>query len=275
MDGFSYQGISDEIAAGFIARHGNASWPGVSHSLKQPGDRCLKLADFESYRGCRYRKASRTCGNPDQLPTCPVPSLPLRKGILNEQAFSLFFFIRDRCAGDLVAFIDEVIGSARRPRRISERREALLMAFGEVQGVSDKLLSMMLATLLIGGDNNRRAWVAVGQSMVAIDTLVHNFLHRTGIIAAYELHHPYGQRCFGAAGCEAIIRDLAGRFDARVINPRHPNSFPRLVQHAIWRFCAQQGLSICNGRNISDDAVCELSWCPLWGQCSRLSLRAG
>ncbi|MEX2672787.1 MAG: hypothetical protein WD294_11835, partial [Phycisphaeraceae bacterium] len=274
MDGFSYQAISDQTALAYIANHGNADWPTVETLLGARDHRCPKLTDFGSYRGCRYRKSAWTCGNPETLPTCPVPSLPLRKGILNEQAFSLFLFIRDRCAGDLVGFIDSVIASAGEGSdRTAAQREALLDAIGEVQGVSRKLMSMMLSMLLVA-DPNRPHWVPIGQSMVAIDSLVHNFLHRTGILAAYGASHPYGQRCFSRTGCESIIRDLADRFDARTVNSEFPRSFPRMVQHAIWRFCAIGELDVCNGKNIRRDRFCALTWCPLWSMCSRLPLVA-
>ena len=86
MKGFSYQGISDGVAAGYIERWGNADWETIKRSLTKPELLCPKLTDFASYRGCGYRKGLKTCGNPDVLPTCPVPTLPLRKGSLNEQA---------------------------------------------------------------------------------------------------------------------------------------------------------------------------------------------
>jgi hypothetical protein len=35
------------------------------------------------------------------------------------------------------------------------------------------------------------------------------------------------------------IHQLAARIDARQINPRFPKTFPRLVQFAIWSFCAE------------------------------------
>ena len=275
MDGFSYQGIADSIATGFIARHGNAQWAVVAEALAGGGSDCPKLSDFSTYRNCSYRKGQWDCSNPQALPACPVPTLPLRKGILNEQAFSLFLFIRDRCDGDLVAFIDKALAAVPRgPQQITRQREALLAAFSEITGVSRKLASMTLADLLIGARSVRPGWVGVGRSMVVIDSLVHNFLHRTGILAAYASTHAYGPRCFGEDGCEAILRDLATRFDARTVNRTYPRRFPRFVQHAIWRFCGANALDICNGRNIDDAHGCELGWCPLWGGCSRLPLRA-
>src|SRR3954451_15087867 len=56
----------------------------------------------------------------------------------------------------------------------------LLQPLAEIHGVSNKLLSMALADLFLGGDPDRERWVVTGASMIAIDTLVHNFLHRQG-----------------------------------------------------------------------------------------------
>jgi hypothetical protein len=47
---------------------------------------------------------------------------------------------------------------------------------GIIYGVSNKVLAMALAELLLGGDAKRPAWVEAGTVMIAIDTLVHNFL---------------------------------------------------------------------------------------------------
>src|SRR5690606_39015316 len=81
IDGFSYQGIRDSHARAYIAKHGNAEWYGIESALKEQ-PLCPKLNNFDSYRGCRYRKATISCANPEGLSTCPVPKLALRKGIL-------------------------------------------------------------------------------------------------------------------------------------------------------------------------------------------------
>ena len=55
--------------------------------------------------------------------------------------------------------------------------------------------------------------------MIAIDTLVHNFLHRTGILARFNANHPYGAGCYRPGGCADIIAAVAERIDARQFNP--------------------------------------------------------
>jgi hypothetical protein len=50
---------------------------------------------------------------------------------------------------------------------------------------------MALSGILIGAADGRPKWLEVGASMIAIDTLVHNFLHRTGMLNRFEAAHPY------------------------------------------------------------------------------------
>ena len=109
--------------------------------------------------------------------------------------------------------------------------------------------------------------------MIAIDTLVHNFLHRTGILRDLRADHAYGAGCYAPAGCAAIIERIAGQIDARRFNPAYPANFPRFVQHAIWQFCAESGLNRCNGRRIDDRARCEQTDCPAFASCARVPLK--
>jgi hypothetical protein len=272
MDGFSYQGVSDAVAEAYIRRQGNATWEAIELALASSKSKCPKLESFQTYRACGFRKTAYSCNNPADIDGCPVPSLPLRKGSLNELAFSLFLFLRDEWAGDLVGFIDSVIEEAHEAP-IEDQRELLLGDFSMVYGISEKLLSMMLSMLLMAGDPKRAAWVRLGQNMVAIDSLVHNFLHRTGILAIYGLEHRYGSRCYPRKGCAGIVQDLAERIDARQFNRSFPETFPRFVQYAIWSFCAELRLNICNGRRIDDSQACQVTDCPVGDRCSRLPLR--
>ena len=45
--------------------------------------------------------------------------------------------------------------------------------------------------------------------MIAVDTLVHNVLARTGVLAAFEAEYHYGATCNGPNGCEAVLRTVA------------------------------------------------------------------
>jgi hypothetical protein len=55
--------------------------------------------------------------------------------------------------------------------------------------------------------------------------------------------------------------------------PNGPVFFPRLVQKAIWLFCAEAGLSICNGNRVDDRERCAQCDCPLFHACERVPLR--
>jgi hypothetical protein len=97
---------------------------------------------------------------------------------------------------------------------------------------------MTLSGLLLAASDRHPHWFETGKGMIAIDTLVHNFLHRTGILHDCGASHAYGAGCYGIGGCAEIARAVASRIDASAFNARFPKVFPRFVQHAIWRFCA-------------------------------------
>jgi hypothetical protein len=59
--------------------------------------------------------------------------------------------------------------------------------------------------------------------------------------------HLYGGKCYGPNGCASIIELVSRRIDARRFNGDFPRVFPRFVQLAIWRFCAQDVVDQCNG----------------------------
>jgi hypothetical protein len=271
----SYQGIADRIAHDYMQRHGRARWASIDASLAL-NPSCPKLNSYWQFEGCRYRKGAATCSEPQQLPACPLPALPLRNGNLNQMAYSLFLFIRDAADGDLVAWIDAQLEAADSPGtddRLEAMRAALLEPLRGIYGVYDKVLSMALAELLLGAGQHRPRWLQVGTQMIAVDRLVHNFLHRTGILCRLEAEHAYGPACYRAEGCTGVIGLIATEIDAREFNGRFPKIFPRFVQHAIWRYCAASGLDICNGNNIDDRKPCANSICRLYSSCDRLTLR--
>ena len=75
-------------------------------------------------------------------------------------------------------------------------RDAVIAPLRQIHGVSDKVLTMALSSLLLGAPKKLRLWPEVGASMIAIDTLVHNFLHRTGILQRFGAAHAYGAACY-------------------------------------------------------------------------------
>jgi hypothetical protein len=151
-------------------------------------------------------------------------------------------------------------------------REALVGPLREIYGVSDKVLTMTLSGILLAAPEDRPVWIEVGASMIAIDTPVHNFLVRTGILHRFDADHAYGMACYRPGGCASIIETISGHIDARQFNPAFPPSFPRFVQHAIWRYCSQNGLDVCNGNRIDDRKSCANVYCQIHNICERISL---
>jgi hypothetical protein len=182
-------------------------------------------------------------------------------------------FIRDIADGDLVAWIDHQLAEAddqTDPNRVTRMIENLARPLRHIHGVADKVLMMTLSSLLLA--SNKTIWPEVGASMIAVDTLVHNFLHRTGILYRLGANHPYGAACYRPNGCADIIRTVSTRIDARRFNRTFPQTFPRFVQLAIWRYCAQGYLNICNGNRVDDRHACQNQYCQLYLSCDRKPL---
>ena len=234
----SYQGIADAVAATYIEEHGNVSSADIERTLRTAPP-CPKLQSYWHFHQCGYRKTANTCNEPTKLLSCPLPQHDLRNGSLNQAAYSLYFFQRDIAGGDFVAWLDDRLEQADRPKAPDRARrlvEAVVGPLRHVHGVSDKVLNMSLAELLLAGDTKRERWIAAGAGMIAIDTLVHNNFARTGIHRRMRAEHPYGPQCYSDNGCAAIIERVSKRIDARKCNPDFPKVFPRFVQKAIWRF---------------------------------------
>lgn len=272
---FSFQGISDRVAHEYMDKHGKASWAEMETSLEATPT-CPKLRGYWAYEGCRYDKGSATCSEPDHIEGCPVPRPRLRNGRLNQTAYSLYLFVRDIAGSDLIGWIDSQLegaaGSAGANLEAS-RQEALIGPLRNVYGISDKVLTMALSGLLIGARNHRPVWFETGKAMIAIDTLVHNFLHRTGILQDCGISHAYGTACYASGGCAEVIRTVASGIDARAFNRNFPSAFPRFVQHAIWRFCAADGLNLCNGNRIDDRKPCQIDYCYIYEKCDHKPLK--
>jgi hypothetical protein len=270
----SYQGISDQIAYDYMEQHGYVQWDDINEKLAR-GASCPKLKSYWHFYGCRYAKLRETCAEPDHIARCPLPTHDLRNGHLNQIAYSLYLFMRDITEGDLIGWIDQRLQAASSPAgpdRAARMRDALIAPLREIYGVSDKVLSMALSSILLGAPKKLRLWREVGASMIAIDTLVHNFLHRTGILHRFGADHVYGLACYRRGGCADIIAAVAERIDASAFNPAFPAVFPRFVQHAIWRYCARSGLDVCNGNRVDDRKSCENVYCQIYSICDRITL---
>ena len=267
----SYQGISDQVAFNYMEEHGQATWHEIKRNLAKRAS-CPKLASYWHFHGCRYHKTSHTCAEPDHISKCPLPTHDLRNGRLNQTAFSLVLFVRDIADGDLIGWIDRQLHAADEPTdpdRLVHLHEAIIGPLRQIYGVADKVLTMALSCILLSAASDRPLWHEVGAGMIAVDTLVHNFLHRTGILDRFDAVHAYGPGCYQHGGCAEILQAVAERIDAQQFNPSFPQTFPRFVQHAIWRFCSQQGLDICNGNRIDDRKSCDNVYCQIYRICDR------
>jgi hypothetical protein len=193
VETLSYQGISDRVAFDYMQKHGRLTWRAIEADLATEPT-CPKLESHWQFHGCRYDKISITCAEPDRIAQCPLPRHHLRNGRLNQISYSLYLFVREFAEGDLVGWIDNQIRQT--AVTIGDHRtvhqKALIEPLRNVFGVSDKVLMMALSTILLSAPENMPHWIETGASMIAIDTLVHNFLHRTGILNRFEASHSYG-----------------------------------------------------------------------------------
>ena len=216
----------------------------------------------------------RPAPNRTNSPIARLPRHPLRNGRLNQSAYSLFLFIRDIAGGDIVTWIDRQLADHAGSGNLPAARAGLVDPLRHVYGISDKVIAMALASLLMGAGGNRPGWFDVGASFIVVDTLVHNFLVRTGILDRLDGWPSVRPGLLPAGGCADVLIDIATTIDARRFNPGFPKVFPRFVQSAIWRYCAQSCLDICNGNQIDDRGRCTNMWCRLYSRCDRLVLHA-
>jgi hypothetical protein len=160
----SYQGISDQIAYDYMEQHGYVSWDDINEKLAH-GATCPKLKSYWHFHGCGYNKLRRTCTEPDHIARCPLPTHDLRNGRLNQTAYSLYLFIRDIADGDLIGWIDQRLQATNDPfgaDRLPRMRDAVIAPLREIYGVSDKVLTMALSSILLGAPNRMRLWREVG-----------------------------------------------------------------------------------------------------------------
>jgi hypothetical protein len=212
MSVLSFQGIADRVARDFIDRYGNVTWSDIEQSYAAAPE-CAKLGGYWRFHDCRYHKLAGTCAEPNHIAACPLPRHPLRNGRLNQTAYSLFLFIRDVADGDLVGWLDQQLSESK-SARLAAARERLVGPLRSIYGVSDKVLAMALSALLMGARRRGSRWFDVGASFVVVDTLVHNFLHRTGILRRLDAEHPYGNGCYRPGGCAEVLEQVAAHIDA-------------------------------------------------------------
>jgi hypothetical protein len=269
------QGIANAAAEGFVRRAGSPTWLDVSERLAKSSS-CPRLRSYWSFADCGYRRAAGTCNTPRHINGCPVTAIPARKGALAQAAIGLRLFIRDVADNDLIRWIDQRLALADpaqgRVGRTAFMRRSLLEPLSQIPGTGPKIWSMVLAELLLGADPGRPRWVEAGASFVAVDSLTHNYLARSGILRHLQADHQYGAGCYQPGGCADVIGALAERIDAREFNADFPQVFPRWLQYSCWSFAAVGERNICNGLQIDDAQGCAQSNCPAFTVCERLPL---
>ena len=122
---------------------------------------------------------------------------------------------------------------------MSELREALIEPLREVYGVSDKVLTMTLSCILLAAPKRLHLWHEVGASMIAIDTLVHNFLVRTGILNRIRGQSFVWRSLLPGRRLRRHYRYRGPADRCPTVQSRLSAAVGRFVQHAIWRYCAQ------------------------------------
>lgn len=274
----SFQGISDARAIDYLNAHDRADYSDITARLASV--KCPKLSSYWAFEKCGYEKNWGTCSRPDLVAQCPLPQHDLRNGRLNQTAYAMALFARDLASSDIVGWIDDQLAKARRSEVETTAQHgaapgySLVAPLAHVYGVSDKILNMALSDFLIGtaGETDRPLWMDVGVTMVAVDSLVHNWLHRTGVANRWGVAHVYGSRCYQADGCRSVIEQVAANVDTRQFDLEFPQYFPRFVQRAIWSFCAADEHDRCNGNRIDDRVGCGDLSCPLVDLCDRLPI---
>ena len=274
VETFSFQATSDQAAATYMDRHGRLQWGDVEYALSQ-GTSCPKLWNWWTFRDCGFEKNAQSCNEPSHFADCPIPRMDLRRGQLSVMAVGLFLLIRDEMKGDLVEWIDARLREARAGSardRQKRMRESLIRPLDAIYSVGRKVLNMALADLLMAAPESKQHWFETGISFVAVDSLVHNAMHRMGLLKRLDAEHNYGPACHGPKGCQGIIERVATRIDASKCNPAYPKTFGRWVQHALWRYGSETGLRICNSNAIDDAKRCRNIGCFLFKLCGRVSL---
>jgi hypothetical protein len=49
---------------------------------------------------------------------------------------------------------------------------------------------------------------------------------------------------------------------------------PQSIRESLWRYCAENGLDVCNGNRINDDVRCNNPYCQVRSMCDRVMLRS-
>ena len=272
----SYQGISDQIAYDYMEQHGYVRWDDINQKLAQ---------------GCQLPQAQELLAFP-RLPTTPSSGGPAPSPITSAAVrcrpmtcataastrppIALYLFIRDIADGDLIGWIDQRLQAANSPAgpdRVARMRDAVIAPLREI---SRRLRQGADHGLVVPPARSAKQAAAVARGRGQHDRHRH---------PRSQLSAPHRHSCTGSAPPTPMARPATGQAAAlRSLKPwpngstpapsipAFPAVFPRFVQHAIWRYCAQSGLDVCNGNRIDDRKSCDNVYCQIHNICDRIAL---
>ena len=71
MKTLSFQGISDQVAAGYLRQNGSVRWSDIEAAFRsRPA--CQRLDSYWTFDRCRYDKSSGSCSEPQHIDRCPL-----------------------------------------------------------------------------------------------------------------------------------------------------------------------------------------------------------
>lgn len=260
----NYQGMSDRAASSWLLTNGNPDFHELA--LRLPGEPCECAGSGDGVSGCGYLRSQNVCSHPALLTRCIVPTIPARKGQLARLAVALSYWTAELPNQSLV-------GWARSKLTRGDPRaggSAMVDDLKRLPGVSDKVASMIASDVAIGLSTGSDALLRAGASVIVVDRLVHNLIIRTGATKVAGQSHTFGPGCYAEGGCRDLIELFAVGTDARQFNRHWPTFAPRMLQHAIWRFCAGNEMNTCNGNNIRAGSACGIRNCPGFKDCAQV-----
>ena len=190
-------------------------------------------------------------------------------------AYSLFLFIRDIADGDVVAWIDAQLGpvNPRSPDRLACHAQGHHRAAAQHLWRCRQGVGVALADLLLSAGQQRPLWREVGATWWRSTPWCTISCIEPESCGGWAPSIPTASAATGPADALAFSVCLPRTSTlASSIRPSR-QTFPRFVQSAIWRYCAENGLDICNGNRIDDESRCDNGHCQLFRRCDRIALR--
>ena len=210
-----------------MERHGRATGP-ISTQIGA-SRRPAQSSELLAFPWLPLRQDQPDLHEPDHIAQCPVArAMICATAGSTRPPIRLYLFIRDIADGDLVGWIDRLQAPmTRAPRPACPHARSVIGPLRQVYGVSDKVLDHG-AVLHPAGAPQRPApaGIEVGASMIAIDTLVHNFLHPHRHPAPVRRRPCLWAACYRPGGCADIIAPCAAADRCAGVQSGFPGLFP-------------------------------------------------